>query len=210
MIYPTIQKPEPAIEIKSVHVGAANAWRISRSSSGVMRSSASMISTHSYCQRTFPTPNFLARQFSVPSKLYNPSPSCLGDRLSSVCAPESTTTISCANQTLARTVSRFAASFLTGDKHGQRRPSRRTARSLRCSSRFLLSRAGFPTTNASRFILHPARAPTIAPSPTVTPGPTNASHKSTRRSQSYRGRAARKIRLGMIVCSRARCARCEP
>src|SRR3954452_1467536 len=44
-------------------------------------------------------------------------------------------------------------------------------------SRFLLSRAGFPTTTLRgfTFFIATARAPTIAPSPTVTPGPTNAS-----------------------------------
>ena len=86
MIYPTIQKPEPAVEIKAVHVDAANGlanfvfqfWRDAL---------ISIDDQHPFVlpRNIFQRPILLARQFSVPTKLYNLSPSCLGDCFSAVC-----------------------------------------------------------------------------------------------------------------------------
>src|SRR6266513_2059137 len=87
MIYPTIQEPEPAVEIKSVHVGAANglpncAFQFRRDALVGIDDQHPFVLPGNIFQR----PILLARQFSGPSKLYNPSPGCLGDRLSAVCA----------------------------------------------------------------------------------------------------------------------------
>ena len=123
-IYPTIQKPETAVEIKSVHIGCGKWLANFASSSGVMRSSASMISTQSSCQGTFSTPNSSCRgSFPFHANFINPSPCYLRDRLrcSSV-LPESTHHDLCANETLARQSRKFAASFLTGTSTRQRRP----------------------------------------------------------------------------------------
>src|SRR5438477_650559 len=88
MIYPTIQKPEPAVEIKAVHMHAANGlanlvFQFRRDAL------ISIDDQHPFVlpENIFQCPILLARQFSVPSKLYNPSSSCLGNRFSAVCTP---------------------------------------------------------------------------------------------------------------------------
>src|SRR5215831_20837631 len=87
MIYPTIQKPEPAVKIEAVHVGAANglanfAFQLGRDSLIGIYDQHPFVVPGNIFQR----PILLARQFSVPGKLYKPSPSRLGNRLSTVCA----------------------------------------------------------------------------------------------------------------------------
>src|SRR5262249_52948331 len=87
MIDPTIQKPEPAVEIKSLHVHAPNGLADFQFQ---FRCDAliGIDDQHPFVlpANIFQRPILLTRQFSVPSKLYNPSSSCLDDRLSSVCA----------------------------------------------------------------------------------------------------------------------------
>src|SRR5262245_66081033 len=84
MIYPTIQKPKPAVKIKSVHIGAENgvanfAFQFRRDALIGIDDQHPFVVPGNIFQR----PIFLARQFSVPSKLYNPSPSRLCNRLRS-------------------------------------------------------------------------------------------------------------------------------
>src|SRR5882724_2366032 len=123
MIYPTIQKPEPAIEIKSVHVRAANgmanfAFQFRRDALVGIDDQYPFVLPRNIFQR----PILLARQFSVPSKLYNPSPSCLGDRLSSVCAPRINHHDLLRERYAGETVTQVRRFVLNREKHGQRRP----------------------------------------------------------------------------------------
>src|SRR5438874_4221028 len=80
-----------------------------------MRSSASMIRTHSFCQEIFSKAQFFFRgKFPFQTNCTTRAPAALAiDGVPSVLA-ESTTTISSANETLARQSRRLAASFLTG------------------------------------------------------------------------------------------------
>ena len=122
MIYPTIQKPEPAVQIKSVHVGAANglanfAFQFRRDALVGIDDQYPFVLPRNIFQR----PILLARQFSAPSKLYNPSPSCLGDRLSAVCAARINHHDLLREGDAGEAVAQIHRFVLNRDKHGQRR-----------------------------------------------------------------------------------------
>jgi len=78
----------------------------------------------------FQRPILLARQFSVPSKLYNPSPSCLGDRLSAVCAARINHHDLLRERYATRQSTQVRRSFLTGTSTDNGTPRVGTARSL--------------------------------------------------------------------------------
>src|SRR4030095_16446407 len=113
---------------------------------------------------------------SVPSELHHPCSGGLGNRLCAVCAARINHHDLLRERDAGETVAQVRRFVLNRDKHGQRRP-RVGPLAHGVISRFLLSRAGFPTTMLLGFtsFIATARAPTIAPSPTVTPGPTTAS-----------------------------------
>ena len=70
----------------------------------------------------FQRPIFLARQFSVPNKLYNSSPSCFGDRLSAICAARINDHDLSRERNAGQTIAQVRRFVLDRDKHGQWRP----------------------------------------------------------------------------------------
>src|SRR5215216_4852644 len=87
MIYPTIQEPEPAVEIESVYVGPANGlanflFQFRRDALIGIDDEHPFVLPGNILQ----CPIFFSRQFSVPDKLSDPSSSLLRDCLSVVSA----------------------------------------------------------------------------------------------------------------------------
>ncbi len=103
MIYPTIQKPEPAVEIKSVDVGAAD--RLANFAFQFRRDALIGIDDqHPFVLpgNIFQRPILLARQFPFQTNCTTRAPAASAIACVPSVLAESTTTISCANETLPR------------------------------------------------------------------------------------------------------------
>src|SRR6266496_2552102 len=161
IIYPAPQKPEPAVQIKSIHISAANrpsdfAFQLGRDAFvGIDNQHPLMLPAN-----IFQSPVFLPWEFPIPTELHDSSSRFLGNRLRGICARRIDYHDFFCERDTGKTVAQVRRFILDRDKHRQGHP-----------------RAGFPITmlqGLTSFIAT-ALAPTMAPSPIVTPGPTNAS-----------------------------------
>src|SRR5437899_1117914 len=85
MVYPTIQEPESAVQIKSIYVGAPNrasdfAPQLGRDAFVGINDQHPFILPGNIFQR----PVLLSWEISVPNKLHDASASCLGNRLGAI------------------------------------------------------------------------------------------------------------------------------